>query len=216
MFKRVASAVGSKHLTLLRSTKDGRFYHVATQQASFKSTLPSLSLKKTLGVESKLEKEADEVTSATIAEELDDIQLDASAQDLDTDILSEIYSGELFEVYNRMPLLVKREKKQGDVPYTEEPSLAPTFSDEFSMNEEEGSADSADSNTLFDAMEKVQQTKAEEESTYEEEEEEDDSEDINPTQLAMEEMADLIESEELTFTEEEVASLQKVGGPIQG
>ncbi|EFC37215.1 predicted protein [Naegleria gruberi] len=207
MLKRVAS-VGSKNNKLVRRhLLDGRLY----QTAFFNTTKPSLSLKKTLGVDSKLQKEADEVSSATIAEELDDIQMEADAKDFDTEVLEEIYSGELFDAYSRMSLLVKREKKQGDVPYAEEPSLAPNFSDEFALEDADADndADFNDANTLLDAEETVKETGEEED--YEDIDDYEDVEDINPHQQAMEDMALLLEKNDLLgLTDADVAEMTAV------
>ncbi|KAF0973418.1 hypothetical protein FDP41_008122 [Naegleria fowleri] len=230
MFKRVASAVGSKNrisssicchsaCTMTSTTtsvrnntqqqQQKRLYQTTSSSNIFKTTKPVLSLKKQLGVESKVAKEEQAVSSATVAEDMENLQMDAHPRDLNRTILDEIYSGELFDTYNRMPLLIKRDKKQADVPYVEEPDLAPTFSDEFGLGlkEEDEEESMFDGNAIADSLEK-EMRKGEQ---YEEEKPRKGHKQISYVEQVVKDTDQFLkETEEFILTEEEEADFKQV------
>ncbi|KAG2379127.1 hypothetical protein C9374_007765 [Naegleria lovaniensis] len=229
MFKRVASAVGSKnrisssiccHTSTMTSTttsvrnntqqqQQKRLYQTTSSSNIFKTTKPVLSLKKQLGVQSKVAKEEQAVSSATVAEDMENFQMDAHPRDFNRAIIDEIYSGELFDIYSRMPLLIKRDKKQGDVPYVEEPDLAPTFSDEFGLGtKEESEEDSVfDGNTIADSLEKELRRGEQ----YEEEKPRKEQKHISYVEQVVKDTNQFLkETEEFTLTEEEEAEFKRV------
>ncbi|KAL9644432.1 hypothetical protein ABK040_013660 [Willaertia magna] len=87
-----------------------------TNNKGFKPTNFSLNLKKQLGVESKLIKQQNEIKEKSLSEEIEDFEIEIKPQDFDSSILEEIYSQQLFNIYDTMPLLLNREKKKNDVP----------------------------------------------------------------------------------------------------